>query len=113
MWLVNYVTKNSKTNPQSERGNIKSYSDGKVQVNASSDFKQIPIVAPYGIVYVPPVGCQTVVMPTSGKEMCLGTIGAKENTLEPGELMLFSAGGATLELKNDGFVYINGVKFEN
>lgn len=112
MWLINYVTKNSISNPKSEKGNIKSYADGKVQVNASSDFKQLPIVAPYGIAYVPPVGCQTVVMPVYGGEMCLGTVDKKELALEPGEVMLYSSGGATLELKNDGFVYINGVKFQ-
>ena len=44
--------------------------------------------------------------------MCLGIVNKKEFSLEPGEIMLYSAGGATLELKNDGFVYINGVKFK-
>ena len=51
MWLIDYVTKNSIPNPQSEKGDIKSYADGKVQVNASSDFKQLPIVTPYGVAY--------------------------------------------------------------
>ena len=112
MWLIDYVTKNSISNPQSEKGNIKSCADGRVQVNASSDFKELPIVAPYGIAYVPAIGCQTVVLPIYGGEMCLGTINMKETELEPGEIMLYSAGGATLELKNDGYVYINGVRFQ-
>lgn len=111
MWLINYVTKNSIPNPQSEKGNIKSFSNGRVQVNASSDFKHLPVVAPYGIAYVPPIGCQTAVMPAYGGEMCMGTISNFENELEPGEVMLYSSGGATLALKNDGNVYINGVKF--
>lgn len=112
MWLIDYVTKNSISNPRGEKGNIKSYANGKVQVNASSDFKQLPIVVPYGIIYAPPAGCQTVVMPVYGGEMCIGIINNKEINLEPGEVMLYSSGGATLELKNDGYVYINGVKFE-
>ena len=113
MWLIDYVTKNSISNPQGEKGNIKSCANGKVQVNGASDFKQLPLVSPYGIAYVPPNGCQTIVMPVYGGELCLGTVENKNVSLEPGEIMLYSSGGATIELKNDGFVYINGVKIES
>ena len=112
MWLIDYVTKNSISPQKGEKGNIRSFSDGMVQVNASSDFQQLPVVAPFGIVYVPKSGSKTAVMPVSGGEVCLGTICEKDNTLQPGEIMLYSAGGAKIELKNDGNVYINGVKFK-
>ena len=110
MWLINYVTKNSITNPQAETGNIKGAEDGTVQVNASSDFKQLPIVAPYGIAYVPTSGSISVVMPVYGGELCMGVVAPQEK-LESGELMLYSAGGASITLKNDGNVYINGKKY--
>lgn len=110
MWLINYVTKNSITNPQAETGNIKSAEDGTVQINASSDYKYLPVVAPFGVTYVPTSGSQTVVLPVYGGEMCMGVV-APESDLEPGELMLYSAGGASITLKNDGNVYINGEKY--
>ena len=45
-----------------------------------------------------------------GEDFCLGTLG-KEANLSSGELMLRSAGGASIVLKNDGHVYINGVMY--
>ncbi len=110
MWLINYVTKNSISNPQAETGNIKSAENGMVQINAASDFKNLQVVAPYGISYVPVAGSQSVVMPIYGGEMCMGVI-APQQDLAPGELMLYSSGGASIVLKNDGNVYINGKKY--
>jgi phage gp45-like len=110
MWLLNYVTKNSISSPKTEQGSVRGASDGKVQVNASSDFRQLPIVAPYGIAYVPPAGETSVVMPVGGEDMCAGVVAPCKN-LNPGELMLYSSGGASIVLKNDGSVYINGKKY--
>ena len=109
MWLMNYVTKNSITKGQSEQGNIGGTFDGKVQVNASSEFRNIPILAPYGITYVPTLGEKSIVLPTSNGAICVGVLAGNQD-LEPGELMLCSSGGASILLKNDGYVYINGKK---
>ena len=113
MWLIDYITKNSISSPKSETGEIKDVSDGKVQVKGSSDFRQLPIIAPYGVAYVPATGSQTAVMPVNSGEVCLGTVCDFKSDLKPGEVMLYSAGGATIALKNDGYVYINGVKFKS
>ncbi len=110
MWILNYVTKNSLGEALPEKGRVTSSSDGKVHINASSDFAGIPIVAPYGISYAPPSGEDSVVINAGGNDVCLGTVAAKAN-LEPGELMLTSLGGASIVLKNDGGVYINGVRY--
>ncbi|MGN1130444.1 MAG: hypothetical protein ACI4Q8_03750 [Ruminococcus sp.] len=110
MWLMKYVTKNSITRGQSEQGSIGGNYDGKVQVNASSEFRNIPVLAPYGIAYVPVVGEKSIVLPTSHGDICLGVL-SKGQHLQPGELMLFSSGGASIQLKNDGNVYINGKKY--
>ena len=109
MWLLNYVTKNSISAPKPEQGRIKGTVNGKVQVNASSDFRHLPIVAPYGIAYVPPAGESSVVIPVSNREVCAGVIAPKTN-LMPGEVMLYSSGGASIVLKNYGEVHINGKK---
>ncbi len=110
MWILNYVTKNSVGELPAEKGQVKSSSEGKVHINASSDFAAIPIVAPYGISWAAPSGEGSVVINAGGSDVCLGTI-AKENDLSPGELMLSSSGGASIVLKNDGGVYINGVRY--
>lgn len=69
------------------------------------------VVAPYGIAYVPPVGEGAVVVPFDGGEACVGVIASYPEKLSKGELMLFSAGGASIVLKNDGSVYINGERY--
>lgn len=107
MWILNYVTKNSINNSPAEKGNIKSASNGCVMINASSDHSKIPIAAPYGISYVPVAGEESVVLSAGGENICLGTV-SKGEDLQPGELMLKSFGGASIALKNDGKVYING-----
>lgn len=107
MWILNYVTKNSIGDTAADKGNIIGASDGYVKVNASSDYSRIPIAAPYGISYVPVAGEESVVLSAGGENICLGTV-SKEENLEPGELMLKSFGGASIALKNDGKVYING-----
>ncbi len=107
MWILNYVTKNSLTDNVADKGSVKGASNGRVQINASNDYSKIPIVSPYGITYVPTVGEESVVLTAGGEDICLGTVAKAEN-LSPGELMLSSSGGASIVLKNDGNVYING-----
>lgn len=107
MWILNYVTNNSISEAYTDKGCIKGASDGKVKIHASSDYNKIPVAAPYGISYSPVVGEETVVISAGGENICLGTV-SKNKELEPGELMLESAGGASITLKNDGNVYING-----
>lgn len=112
MWLTNYVTKNSKQQPKNEKGNIKSFSQGKAHIDGSRTFQKLSVVAPYGIIYVPAEGQDTAVMSVDGGEVCLGVVNDTDETLSPGEVKIFSAGGASIVLKNDGNVYINGVKFQ-
>ncbi len=111
MWILNYVTKNSISEQPAEKGSVKLSSGGRLQVSASSEYSSIPAVAPYGIVSLPPVGAETVVISAGRENIYLGAISPSEE-LSPGELMLRSEGGATIALKNDGYVYINGRRVE-
>ena len=52
-------------------------------------------------------GESAVVLPLEDGEVCLGVVGSADG-LEEGELMLRSKGGASLVLKNDGRVLVNG-----
>ncbi len=66
---------------------------------------------PYGIESVPPNGSRAVAVPT-GRTLCVcGTQTEGKLELEPGEIGLFSSGGASIVLKNDGSVVINGRTF--
>ena len=89
MWLMNYITKNSITAPKAERG------------------RGIKCCVPYGFASVVPVGESAVVLPLANGEVSLGVL-AKNVGLDEGEVMLSSKGGASIVLKNDGRVLING-----
>ena len=82
-------------------------SSGSLSASTSNERFGRGCVAPYGIAYVPPKGATAVVLPTEAGAMALG-VEMPHESLEPGELMLYSAGGARIVLKNDGSVQING-----
>lgn len=71
--------------------------------------RRAPVVSvPYGMAVCVPQGEQVVLLPESG--VCLGVINTAGGLL-PGEVRLFSAGGAEILLKRDGTVVINGQAF--
>ncbi|MDO4749074.1 MAG: hypothetical protein Q4A12_07875 [Eubacteriales bacterium] len=111
MWLLDYVTRNSFSKSDPSCGDVTAANMGNVAVNASLEHRDVPIVAPYGIVYNPPVGEKSLVVPLSKSEACVGVI-APDKGLKEGELMLYSKGGASIILKNDGTVLINGKVYE-
>lgn len=106
MWLLDYVTKNSFSKADASVGDV-TKSGKSVAVNASLEHRDMPVVAPYGVVYIPPLNEKSVVLPTEKYTACIGVI-APQVDLEPGELMLYSKGGASIVLKNSGQVLING-----
>lgn len=108
MWISRYVTENSFSKDSPSVGMIRAAGGDKVSVSATNEHLSVPIAAPYGIAYVPPVGDRSLVLPTEAGNVCLGVITDASADLQPGELMLYSAGGASVVLKNDGSVLING-----
>ena len=108
MWMNEYIAGRSLEKEESSLGEIRSSHEGRVGVASTRDYKRLPLVAPAGIAYVPAQGLQTVVVHSSGGAVCAGVIAAPDEDLEPGELMLYSAGGASIVLKNNGSVLING-----
>ena len=106
MWLMNYITKNSITAPKAEKGGVKS-SGNTVSVDSSEEHREIKCCVPYGFASVVPVGESAVVLPLANGEASLGVL-AKNVGLDEGEVMLSSKGGASIVLKNDGRVLING-----
>lgn len=71
--------------------------------------RRAPVVAvPFGMAVCVPQGEKVVMLPESG--VCLGTVNGAAG-LKPGEVRLFSAGGAEILLRADGAVVINGQVF--
>ena len=107
MWISRYVTGHSFPSDSPSVGEVRS-AGTKVTVSAATDHLGVECAAPYGIAYVPPIGARSLILPTDSGDVYLGVIGAPAEPLEQGELMLYSAGGASIVLKNDGRVLING-----
>lgn len=106
MWISEYITNNSVR--QSVSGGAQIISDGG-ELDASGSFLHsgLSLCAPYGYSAVPTKGDNAVILSASGEEHCIG-VRFSADGLEPGEIRISSAGGASIELKNDGRVYING-----
>ena len=67
---------------------------------------------PYGFKSVPKKGEKAVFMPAGDALYALGIIDNGNSQLNEGEVGLYSSGGASIILKNDGSVVINGRVFE-
>lgn len=108
MWLTSFMAKNIKEQVAATTGSVSGASSNEVQIEASQRHKNVPVIAPYGVVCVPPEGTQAVLVHTSSGDACVGVAAPLCTDIEPGEVMLCSSGGATLVLKNDGRVLVNG-----
>ena len=78
--------------------------------------REIPIVSPGGIAWLPRRGDEVLLLRggTGGEERYLaGTVQNASPSLESGEIRLFSAGGASIVLKNDGSIELNGNVYVN
>jgi hypothetical protein len=108
MWINEYLSGRFNGISGAATGEIRAADNGRVAVNSTRDYGALPVIAPAGIAYIPMTGSSTMVVEGSGGAVCLGVIAPVKEGLEPGELMLYSAGGAKLVLKNNGKVLING-----
>ncbi len=108
MWMSNKLVSNEKfKREQSVSAEVSHVSNSKIMVQSSNEYRDISVIAPKGISYIPELGDQTLVLAVGEKSICPGVIMENKN-LQPGELMLYSAGGANIILKNTGEVVING-----
>lgn len=111
MWLMSYITNNSIRKPGAVQGSVITGGQG-TSIIESAEHKKLEQCLPYGIMSTPPNGKNAVALPLGDGEVSLGVTDNEFNT-EPGELALFSQGGAYIILKNNGNVVINGRVFEH
>lgn len=109
MWLIDYITKQN-AGDSANKGEVSSADSQTVSVISSNLLRSVKQVFPYGVISVPPSGESAVVIPLKGENVAVGTF-AEKRDIKPGELLLYSQGGAEIYLCNNGKVYINGVEY--
>ena len=110
MWISKEICENKKDSNKADIGDVSSVVGDKVTVQGKQEYREIPLSLPFGIVAVPKVGSKAVVTPTESGFACSGII-PENMDLEPGEIMFYSGGGASIVLKNNGQVLINGIVY--
>jgi len=86
-----------------------SYADSSgFGVTGASRISSALTFAPRGIAYMPSVGDNLLLLPIEGRDTCVGAL-TNPTGLNPGELRLFSAGGASILLAANGNIHLNGV----
>ena len=107
MWISNQMIAARRETPSADAARI----TGSGSARGAGCYRGLPFTGPWGIAYHPPNAAQAVIVSTSAGDTCVGTI-AENRGIQPGELLLFSAGGADIYLKNSGEIEINGQTFQ-
>ena len=104
MWLTKQLRKNTGArvwSAQVEGGE-------QLQVQGESEYRSPETMFPYGFNSLAAGGQRAVML----DGMYVGISALPDNTLQEGEVRLFSSGGAEILLKRNGQVVINGQVFE-
>lgn len=111
MWIPKTLT-DKETADSPFTANVLYSENGRINVSSLEKVENTEICLPYGMAGVPPKGSKTVVLPVGSSAVVCGVVGDNPLSLEQGEVGLYSKGGASIVLKNDGAVVINGKVFE-
>lgn len=106
MWLTSYIAKENQ--PKSKCGQIVRSSDDRVNVFSSVEQSDVRVALPYGFYSIPIEGENSVIIPTEYGNVMVGICEGNKYNVSEGEILLRSAGGATILLNNRGQVLING-----
>ncbi|MBR0412095.1 MAG: phage baseplate assembly protein [Eubacterium sp.] len=107
MWLSKTIGK-SMTDSKAQKGSVTVSGSAALEAQYTAGAKNMEAYTPYGYTSAAPIGEEVVVLPSSDGEITLGTR-CKASTLQSGEVMISSLGGAKILLKNDGTVVINSM----
>ena len=88
-------------------GQVTHSGGGSFGVAGRSRIDSALVFAPRGISYLPGVGDNVLLLPVGGSETCLGVLSTATG-LNPGELRLTSSGGASITLRSNGEIDLNG-----
>jgi hypothetical protein len=82
MWLPNYIINSNQNKPLANRGKISAADGQNVSVSTFIELRELPVVAPYGVAYCPPVSETSVVLPIADGNVCLGVFAQKKELLQ-------------------------------
>ena len=106
MWISRKLAYESGSE-RAERGYVSMSSHGKIEAGSSVNSRNIESFSPYGYCANIPAGEEIILVPSNDGQVALGVRSAAQ-PIEAGEIKIVSAGGASIHLKNDGSVVING-----
>ena len=107
MWLSKMIAKNT-ADSRAERGSVTISGSSEVEARSSTNAKSLDMYTPYGYACAAPIGEEIIVVPSSDGDVALGAH-CKAESLQSGEVMISSLGGAKILLRNDGSVVINSL----
>lgn len=106
MWISRQL-KNDAVQPRAERGNVLVSNDDGFGAGGTVAMRDVKSYAPYGYTSAPPVGEEVMLLPSTDGQVLIGT--RASSSVEAGEIMIKSLGGAYIHLKNDGSIVLNGL----
>lgn len=107
MWISQQIISARADKPAADMAQV----TGSAQAQGVNEYRGLEFAGPWGIAYQPPNAAQAVIVATNAGNACIGTL-AQEKGLSPGELLLYSSGGAQIYLKKNGDIEINGQIFK-
>ncbi len=108
MWLSKSIEEQTRRTRGAEDARVTASRGARIDASGTKPHGELRCVAPFGIASVMPDGVQAVILPIGGESVAIGALAQNLSELSPGEVMLYSAGGARLILKNDGSIIANG-----
>ncbi len=74
-----------------------------------AEARRVPLFSPGGYIWRPETGEELLVLRCSGETCAVGAeMGERPEGMLPGEVLICSKGGASIFLRNDGTIEING-----
>lgn len=109
MWLSKMAAKTAEEQPTAGMGQV-TISGENPAVMTGCEYRRLPVIGPGGVLWMPQVGSQALVIKT-GDGYALAGVVEDNGGLEPGELML-KTDGCSIKLSGEG-IYLDGKVFIN
>lgn len=108
MWISQAIKNNTQT-AILDIAIVSKIENGKIQAVGNNKYDNIIVISAFQSHAIPQIG-DTVILfsPNQGDPICLGTL-LTPNETTAGEIKFVSKGGASIHLKNNGDITLNGV----
>ena len=107
MWISKQITKSPDDIPNITTADITHAGNAEISAQAAIEYRDVPIIAPFGIAYSPPVEQSALIASVGNSNFCVGVTMPNKN-LSSGDLLLYSGSSASILLKANGTIEING-----